>query len=74
MVILDELNVAADFKLIPLTDVIDLIKSKPAPVDLILTGRYAPPEVIALADTVSEIREVRHHYNAGIKERAGIEY
>ena len=74
MVILDELNVAADFKLIPLADVIDLIKSKPAVVDLILTGRYAPPEVIALADTVSEIREVRHHYNAGVKERAGIEY
>ena len=74
MVILDELNVAADFKLVPLDDVIDLIKSKPAAVDLILTGRYAPPEVIALADTVSEIREVRHHYNAGVKERAGIEY
>ena len=74
MVILDELNVAADFELIPLDDVIDLIKSKPAAVDLILTGRYAPPEVIALADTVSEIREVRHHYNAGVKERAGIEY
>ena len=74
MVILDELNVAADFKLIPLDEVIDLIKNKPAAVDLILTGRYAPPEVIALADTVSEIREVRHHYNAGIKERAGIEY
>ncbi len=74
MVILDELNVAADFKLIPLDEVIDLIKNKPAAVDLILTGRYAPPEVIALADTVSEIREVRHHYTAGIKERAGIEY
>jgi cob(I)alamin adenosyltransferase len=74
MVILDELNVAADFKLIPLADVIDLIKNKPATVDLILTGRYAPPEVVALADTVSEIREVRHHYNTGIKERAGIEY
>jgi cob(I)alamin adenosyltransferase len=74
MVILDELNVAADFKLIPLDDVIDLIRSKPAEVDLILTGRYAPPEVIALADTVSEIREVRHHYNAGVKERSGIEY
>ena len=59
---------------IPLADVIDLIERKPAAVDLILTGRYAPLEVIALADTVSEIREVRHHYNAGVKERAGIEY
>jgi cob(I)alamin adenosyltransferase len=74
MVILDELNVAADFKLIPLADVIDLIKGKPATLDLILTGRYAPPEIIELADTVSEICEIRHHYNAGVKERAGIEY
>ncbi|MBU1184747.1 MAG: cob(I)yrinic acid a,c-diamide adenosyltransferase [Proteobacteria bacterium] len=74
MIILDELNVAADFKLIPLADVIDLIKGKPATLDLILTGRYAPPEIIELADTVSEICEIRHHYNAGVKERAGIEY
>jgi cob(I)alamin adenosyltransferase len=74
MVILDEINVAADFRLIPLDDVIDLVKSRPASIDLILTGRYAPPEIIALADTVSEIREVRHHYRAGVKERAGIEY
>jgi len=74
MVILDEINVAADFQLIPLAEVIDLVKNKPPVLDLILTGRYAPPELIALADTVSEIQEVRHHYNAGIKERAGIEY
>ena len=74
MVILDEINVAADFRLIPLADIIDLMKGKPASLDLILTGRYAPPEIIALADTVSEIREVRHHYRAGVKERAGIEF
>jgi cob(I)alamin adenosyltransferase len=74
MVILDELNVAADFRLIPLDDVIDLIKNKPASVDLILTGRYAPPEIVAIADTVSEMKEVRHHYQAGIKDRAGIEF
>jgi cob(I)alamin adenosyltransferase len=74
MVILDEINVAADFGLIPLDDVIDLIKNKPAPIDLILTGRYAPPEIIGIADTVSEIKEVRHHYHAGVKDRAGIEF
>lgn len=74
MVILDEIHVAADFRLVPLDDVIDLIKNKPASLDLILTGRYAPPEIVAIADTVSEIQEVRHHYNAGVKERAGIEY
>ncbi|MBU2262040.1 MAG: cob(I)yrinic acid a,c-diamide adenosyltransferase [Proteobacteria bacterium] len=74
MVILDEINVAADFKLIPLADVLALIKDKPAGLDLILTGRYAPPEIVALADTVTEMREIRHHYNAGVKDRAGIEY
>jgi len=74
MVILDEGNVALDFKLISLPDVIELIKNKPAHLDLILTGRYAPPEIIDLADTVSDIQEIKHHYNKGIKDRAGIEY
>jgi cob(I)alamin adenosyltransferase len=74
MVILDEINVALDFKLVDLKEVIELIKNKPAELDLILTGRYAPPQVIKLADTVSEVKEVKHHYKAGIKDRAGIEY
>ena len=74
MVILDEINVALDFKLIDLNDVIELVKNKPAGLDLILTGRYAPAPIIKLADTVSEIKEIKHHYNAGIKDRAGIEY
>jgi cob(I)alamin adenosyltransferase len=74
MIILDEINVALDFKLISLPEVIALIKNKPASLDLILTGRYAPPEIIELADTVSKIQEVKHHYNKGIKDRAGIEY
>jgi cob(I)alamin adenosyltransferase len=74
MVILDEINVAVDFKLIPLAEVIDIIQTRPPTLDLILTGRYAPPEIVELADMVSEIREIKHHYNAGIKDRAGIEY
>lgn len=74
MVILDEINVAVDFKLIEVSDVIDLIKNRPPQVDLILTGRYAPKEIIRLADTVSEVKEIKHHYAAGIKDRAGIEY
>jgi cob(I)alamin adenosyltransferase len=74
MVILDEINVALDFKLIALPDVIKFIKSKPSALDLILTGRYAPPEIIELADTVSEVKEIKHHYKKGIKDRAGIEY
>jgi cob(I)alamin adenosyltransferase len=74
MVILDEINVAVDFKLIALEDVTDLIKNKPLELDLILTGRYAAKAIIKLADTVSEIKEIKHHYAAGIKDRAGIEY
>jgi cob(I)alamin adenosyltransferase len=74
MVILDEINVALDFKLIPLEEVLELIRNKPDSIDLVLTGRYAPQEVIDLADTVSEVKEIKHHYAKGIKERAGIEF
>ncbi|MCX7816089.1 MAG: cob(I)yrinic acid a,c-diamide adenosyltransferase [Syntrophales bacterium] len=74
LVILDEINVALDFQLIPVEDVIKLIKNKPPHVDLILTGRYAPKEILDIADTVSEILEIKHHYNQGIKERAGMEF
>ena len=74
MVILDEINVALDFKLIDLKEVIDLIKNKPPALNLILTGRYAPEGIIKLADTVSEVKEIKHHYAAGVKDRAGIEY
>lgn len=74
MVVLDEINVAVDFKLIPLNDIVSLMKTKPPALDLVLTGRYAHPDVIELADTVTEMKEIKHHYAAGIKDRAGIEY
>ena len=74
MIILDEINVAVDFKLIDLKQVTEMIKNKPPTLDLILTGRYAAKEIIRLADTVSEVKEIKHHYAAGIKDRPGIEY
>jgi cob(I)alamin adenosyltransferase len=74
MVILDEINVAVDFKLIDLKQVVEMIKNKPPALDLILTGRFAAKEIIKIADTVSEVKEIKHHYAAGIKDRAGIEY
>lgn len=74
MVILDEINVALDFELIHLADIIELVEKKPPTLDLILTGRNAPPELIERADMVSELQEIKHHYAAGIKDRAGIEY
>ena len=74
MVILDEINVVVDFKLIDLKQVVEMIKNKPPALDLILTGRYAAKEIIKLADTVSEVKDIKHHYAVGIKDRAGIEY
>ena len=74
MIILDEINVAVDFGLISEEALLDLVKHKPPNLDLILTGRYASPGLIEIADLVSEVTEIKHHYNAGIKDRAGIEY
>ncbi len=74
MVILDEINVAVDFGLIGIEEVLSMLREKPEKVDVILTGRYAHPEIVALADTVSEVKEIKHHYSQGIKERAGIEF
>ena len=74
MVILDEINVALDFKLVSLASVLELIKNKPMGLTLLLTGRYAAPEIVEIADMVSEVKEIKHHYAAGIKDRAGIEY
>lgn len=74
MVILDEINVAVDYRLIPEEKVLDLIINKNPELDLILTGRYATERIKAYADMVSEVLEIKHHFNNGIKSRAGIEF
>jgi cob(I)alamin adenosyltransferase len=74
IVILDEINVALDFKLIDIANVINLIKNKPDHVELIFTGRHAPHEIIDVADLVSEIKEIKHPLSKGVSSRKGIEY
>jgi len=74
VVILDEINVAVDFNLIPLEDILHLIEEKPEKVELILTGRYAHPDVVKLADLVSEILEIKHPYQEGVQSRKGIDW
>ncbi len=74
VVILDEINVALDFGLVSLDDVRRLIEEKPESLELVLTGRSAHPEIVKLADLVSEVLNIRHHYDAGIEAREGIEY
>ncbi len=73
VVILDEANVAVYLKAMELEDLIDVVKSKPEHVELVITGRYAPQELIELADLVTEMREVKHYYQKGIQARRGIE-
>jgi cob(I)alamin adenosyltransferase len=74
MVILDEINVAVDFQLIPLALVLDLIKNKPEKLYLGLTGRNAAPEIIELADLVTEMKEIKHPFSKGVPAQKGFEY
>lgn len=71
--ILDEINCAIDWGLIPEDEVIDLIHARPANMELILTGRYATKRIIELADLVSEVHEIKHPYQKGIAARRGCE-
>ncbi len=71
--ILDEVNVALDFRLVTDQEVLALIKSRPPQMELILTGRYAPPAILEIADLVSEVKEIKHPYQKGIAARKGVE-
>lgn len=73
LVILDELNYAVLGGLIPIEDVLDLVRNKPSWVHLIITGREARPELIELADLVTEMREIKHPYQKGITAQRGID-
>jgi len=74
IVILDEINLAVDLGLISLSDLLQLIDSKPEAVSLILTGRNARSEVLDKADLVTEMVERKHHFNKGVPPRKGIDY
>jgi len=74
IIILDEVNYAVNLNLISLADVLDLIKSKPQNVDLVLTGNYAKEEVIEAADLVTEMKEIKHPFQKGIKAKEGIDF
>jgi len=74
LVILDEINIAAAWKLLDIDDVLRMITMKPKKVDLILTGRYADSRLIDIADLVTEMVEIKHPYTTGIQARQGIDY
>jgi cob(I)alamin adenosyltransferase len=74
VVVLDELITSVFFELVPVESVLALFFARPAHVELVLTGRRCPPEIEAAADLVTEMRPVKHYYDAGVKARPGIEY
>jgi cob(I)alamin adenosyltransferase len=73
LVILDEINVAVAFGMVPLMELLSLMKNKPEDVELVLTGRWAKPEVLRRADLVTEMKEIKHYYKKGMESRVGIE-
>jgi cob(I)alamin adenosyltransferase len=74
LVILDEINLALTFKLLPPAEVLQVLRDRPPWVEVVLTGRQAPQELVELADLVTEMRPVKHYYVAGVKARRGIEW
>jgi len=73
IIVMDEINVTLHFGILDPEPVLNLIRKRPGNIELILTGRYAPPEVVAIADLVTEMREIRHYYASGVPARDGVE-
>lgn len=74
LVVFDELNTTLYFGMLDVGDVLALLDQKPEHTEVILTGRYAPQEIIDRADLVTEMKEIKHYYANGVLARVGIEY
>lgn len=74
VMILDEINNALELKLVDLDQVLRILDSRPPDLHLVLTGRDAHPDIVARADTVSEVREIKHAYRKDIEPQPGIDY
>jgi cob(I)alamin adenosyltransferase len=74
LVILDEATYIVKYGWVDVKELVDVIAARPARTNVVLTGRYAPPELIEIADTVTEMQKVKHAMDLGIKARKGIEF
>jgi len=74
LVILDEINLALAYGLVPLAEALEVLSLRPPRVEVVLTGRNAPPELLEMADLVTEVRPVKHYFQAGVRAREGIEW
>jgi cob(I)alamin adenosyltransferase len=73
ILILDEVNVAVAYNLIPVQDLLEVLDSKPEPMELILTGRNALPKILEKADLVTEMKNLKHYYDKGVPDRISSE-
>jgi cob(I)alamin adenosyltransferase len=73
-VILDELTYTVKYGWVPVDDIVQVLRDRPARTNVVVTGRYAPDEIVAIADTVTEMVKVKHAMDEGIGARKGIEY
>jgi cob(I)alamin adenosyltransferase len=73
LVVLDELNIALKYGYVPLADVIAAARARPPHQHVVITGRAAPAELIEVADTVTEMRVIKHAFNAGVRAQKGVE-
>jgi cob(I)alamin adenosyltransferase len=74
LVLLDELNIVLRYDYLPLTEVLDVLRAKPRNLHVVVTGRNAKPELIELADLVTEMTMVKHPFRSGVKAQKGIEF
>ena len=74
LIVLDEMTYVFKYGWLPWEEVRDTFDRRPAGMHLVVTGRYAIPELVEYADMVSEITEVKHHYHAGVKAQKGVEF
>ncbi|NMB42084.1 MAG: cob(I)yrinic acid a,c-diamide adenosyltransferase [Firmicutes bacterium] len=74
LVIFDEINIVLDRGQLGVHEVIEMLAKRPKHVNVVLTGRNAPQEIVAAADLVSEVREIKHYFHSGIRARAGLEF
>ncbi len=74
MVVLDELNIVLRYDYLPLAEVLEALAAKPSDLHVVVTGRNAKPELIDMADLVTEMTMVKHPFRSGVKAQAGIEF
>ncbi len=74
LVILDEINICADLGMIKISEIKEELMNKPQGLEIVLTGRRAHPELIAMAHLVTEMQPIKHYFDTGVMARQGIEY